>query len=56
MTVLRDYLQQHRPALIAQLEEEGQTELAAYYRKAPTVDPQIQQRFARYFEGAPAGK
>ncbi|MFF8696267.1 hypothetical protein ACF08W_29050 [Streptomyces sp. NPDC015144] len=56
MTVLRDYLQQHRPAVIAQLEQEGQTELAAYYRKAPTVDPQIQQKFAPYFEGAPAGK
>ncbi|WP_093711124.1 hypothetical protein [Streptomyces sp. 2131.1] len=56
MTVLRDYLQQHRPVIIAQLEQEGQTELAAYYRKAPTVDPQIQQRFAQYFEGAPAGK
>ncbi|MFI7415388.1 hypothetical protein ACIBU0_42810 [Streptomyces sp. NPDC049627] len=56
MTVLRDYLQQHRPAIIAQLEQEGHTELAAYYRQAPTVDPQIQQRFAPYFEGAPAGK
>ncbi|MFJ4084861.1 hypothetical protein ACIP2Z_38710 [Streptomyces iakyrus] len=56
MTVLRDYLQQHRPAIIEQLEQEGQTELAAYYRSAPTVDPQIQQRFTPYFEGAPAGK
>ncbi|MFE6639486.1 hypothetical protein ACFVFT_38770 [Streptomyces tendae] len=56
MTVLRDYLQQHRPALIAQLESEGHTELAAYYRGAPVVEPQIQQRFAVYFEGAPAGQ
>ncbi|MFE4575742.1 DEAD/DEAH box helicase family protein [Streptomyces chartreusis] len=56
VTVLRDYLQQHRPAIIAQLEQEGQTELAAYYRKAPTVDPQIQQRFAPYFALASAGK
>ncbi|MGW4086986.1 hypothetical protein ACWEGS_28540 [Streptomyces sp. NPDC004822] len=56
MTVLRDYLQEHRPGIIAQLEQEGHTELAAYYRKAPTVDPQIQQRFAPYFESAPAGK
>ncbi|MFD5856028.1 DEAD/DEAH box helicase family protein [Streptomyces chartreusis] len=54
MTVLRDYLQQHRPAIIEQLEQEGQTELAAYYRKAPTVDPQIRQRFAPYFADAPA--
>ncbi|MFK0159109.1 hypothetical protein ACIQVK_44450 [Streptomyces sp. NPDC090493] len=56
MTVLRDYLQQHRPGIIAQLEGEGQAELAAYYRNAPTVDPQIQQRFAPYFAGAPAGQ
>ncbi|MGP4048280.1 hypothetical protein [Streptomyces sp. 2A115] len=54
MTVLRDYLQKHRPAIIAQLEQEGQTELAAYYREV-TVDPQIQQRFASYFAGVPAG-
>ncbi|QOV40139.1 hypothetical protein IM697_18095 [Streptomyces ferrugineus] len=56
MTVLRDYLQQHRPAIIAQLEQEGHTELAAYYRNAPTVDPQIQEKFAPYFAGAPAGQ
>ncbi|QFG13269.1 AAA-ATPase [Streptomyces phage Gilgamesh] len=56
MTVLRDYLQQHRPALIAQLESEGHTELASYYRDAPVVEPQIQQRFAAYFEGVPAGQ
>ncbi|MEV8344534.1 hypothetical protein [Streptomyces niveus] len=56
MTALRDYLQQHRPAIIDQLEKEGQSELAAYYRSAPTVDPQIQQKFAAYFAGAPAGQ
>ncbi|MFD9394955.1 hypothetical protein ACFWBB_30780 [Streptomyces sp. NPDC060000] len=56
MTVLRDYLQQHRPSIIDQLEKEGHTELAAYYRSAPTVDPQIQQKFAPYFAGAPAGQ
>ncbi|MGY1502888.1 hypothetical protein ACW4TU_41040 [Streptomyces sp. QTS52] len=55
MTVLRDYLQKHRPAIIAQLDQEGQTELAAYYRDV-TVDPQIQQRFASYFAGVPAGQ
>ncbi|MEU9354980.1 hypothetical protein AB0D65_29295 [Streptomyces griseoloalbus] len=56
MTVLRDYLQQHRPELIEQLEREGHAELAAYYRSAPTVEPQIQEKFAAYFEGAPAGQ
>lgn len=56
MTVLRDYLQQHRAEIIAQLEREGQEELAAYYRSAQTVDPQIQQRFDPYFAGAPAGQ
>ncbi|MCG8971732.1 hypothetical protein [Streptomyces sp. CL12-4] len=56
MTVLRNYLQEHRPALIAQLEQEGQTELAAYYRSAPPVDTQIKKRFAAYFADAPAGQ
>ncbi|MEU2968966.1 hypothetical protein ABZ687_28815 [Streptomyces ardesiacus] len=54
--VLRNYLQNHRPGIIEQLESEGHTELAAYYRGAPTVDPQIPQKFAAYFEGAPAGQ
>ncbi|MGX1907601.1 hypothetical protein ACWIID_01865 [Streptomyces phaeochromogenes] len=56
MTVLRDYLQQHRPAIITQLEQEGHKELATYYRDAATVDPQIRQKFAPYFESAPAAK
>ncbi|MEU1275394.1 hypothetical protein [Streptomyces sp. NPDC005799] len=56
LTVLRDYLQKHRPAIIAQLEQEGHAELAAYYRSAPAVDPQIQERFASYFASAPAGQ
>lgn len=54
MTALRDYLLAHRPALIAQLEEEGHAELADYYRKAPVVDPQIAKRFAAYFDSVPA--
>ncbi|MFE1206341.1 hypothetical protein ACFW5V_32160 [Streptomyces sp. NPDC058762] len=54
--VLRNYLQNHRPGIIEQLESEGHTELAAYYRDAPPVDPQIRQKFAAYFEGAPAGQ
>ena len=53
--VLRRYLQQHRPALIAQLEQEGHPELAAAYKAAPTLEPKIRQMFAAYFEGAPAG-
>ncbi|MER6616399.1 hypothetical protein [Streptomyces xantholiticus] len=55
MTVLRDFLLAHRPGIIAQLEEEGHTELAESYRSAPVVDPQIRAKFAAYFEAAPAG-
>lgn len=55
MTVLRDYLQAQRPALIAQLQEEGHPELAAAYKAAPPVDTQIRKKFAAYFEGAPTG-
>ncbi|MFK0279562.1 hypothetical protein ACIQVL_03675 [Streptomyces sp. NPDC090499] len=56
LTVLRNFVVGHRPALITQLENEGQTELATYYRNAPEVDPQIRKRFAAYFEVAPAGQ
>ncbi|MFJ4880081.1 hypothetical protein ACIP93_33405 [Streptomyces sp. NPDC088745] len=55
MTVLRDFLLAHRSALIAQLEQEGHAELATIYRQAPKVDPQIAQKLAPYFAGAPAG-
>ncbi|MFE2181332.1 hypothetical protein [Streptomyces sp. NPDC059455] len=56
MTVLRDYLRAQRPELIAQLEKEGQTELAATYRSAQMPDTQIRRKFAAYFDGAPAGQ
>ncbi|MEU5748252.1 hypothetical protein ABZ804_22270 [Streptomyces sp. NPDC047726] len=56
VTRLRDYLVKQRPALIAQLEEEGHTELAAAYRKAPDVETQIRRMFEPYFNGAPRGK
>jgi hypothetical protein len=51
---LRDYLQAQRPALVAQLEWEGHTELAVQYRSAPAVDTQIRKKFAAYFENTPA--
>ncbi|MFI5990302.1 hypothetical protein ACIBAC_00410 [Streptomyces sp. NPDC051362] len=56
LPVLRDYVQSYRPELIQTLEEAGETELAAYYRTAPAIDPKLAQRFAPYFESAPAGK
>ncbi|MFF1600842.1 hypothetical protein ACFVYV_25590 [Streptomyces mirabilis] len=53
---LRNYVLGHRPALVEYLEAAGESELAAYYRKAPPVDPKLAKRFAPYFEGAPAGQ
>jgi hypothetical protein len=53
---LRNYVLGHRPALVEYLEAAGETELAAYYRKAPPVDPKLAKRFAPYFEGAPVGQ
>ncbi|MFE6185449.1 hypothetical protein ACFQ6U_13590 [Streptomyces sp. NPDC056465] len=55
MTRLRDYLVKQRPALIAQLEAEGHTELAAEYRKAPAVQTQIRRMFEPYFNSVPSG-
>ncbi|GAA2438980.1 hypothetical protein [Streptomyces glaucus] len=56
MIPLRNYLLEQRPKIIAQLEREGHTELAAYYRGAPPVDTQIRKAFAPYFGSAPAGQ
>ncbi|MFF9901215.1 hypothetical protein [Streptomyces longispororuber] len=56
LTALRDYVLAQRPALIARLEEQGRTDLAALYRNAPTVDPEIGKKFAAYLNGAPAGQ
>ncbi|GAA5070285.1 hypothetical protein GCM10023336_55260 [Streptomyces similanensis] len=56
LTGLRDYLQAQRPPLIQQLIEEGHKDLAEVYRTAPMPDVKIRQKFAAYFDGAPAGK
>lgn len=54
MADLRKFLMGHRPALIAQLEEEGHPELAAWYRSAPQIGPKLSEKFAPYFNQVPA--
>ncbi|MFJ7054674.1 hypothetical protein ACIQU7_23490 [Streptomyces albidoflavus] len=56
LLALRNYLLAQRPALIAQLEEEGHAELAAEYAAAPVPDTQIKRRFAAYFESTATGR
>ncbi|WP_328491186.1 hypothetical protein [Streptomyces zaomyceticus] len=52
MMELLHYLRENRPRLIAQLQEDGADELASVYERAPLPDPQIERKFAAYFDSA----
>ncbi|MFG2986270.1 hypothetical protein ACGFYQ_34300 [Streptomyces sp. NPDC048258] len=52
MNKLRDYLQKHRPAVIAALVEADEQALADLYKRAPMPDLSIKKKFAAYFEQA----
>ncbi|MER7951987.1 hypothetical protein ABTY59_31810 [Streptomyces sp. NPDC096079] len=52
MMELKQYVEENRPRLIAQLESDGEQELADVYRNAPLPDPQIARKFAAHFDPA----
>ncbi|MGW0033073.1 hypothetical protein ACWDXD_25060 [Streptomyces sp. NPDC003314] len=53
---LRQFLKEHRPALIDQLKKEGHPELAASYAAAPMPATKLGDLFAGYFGSVPDGR